>query len=175
MDRKLLDLEPNFLTIKSLRYIKNGDVLDLGCGEGRDSVFLSLEGFNVEAIDSSSNSIHNTNQLSKIYNVNLELKKENINKITFDKKYDLILCNFVLHFLKKDKIYNIINKIKNSTKNNGINVFSVLTEKNKNKFEYLFKEKELKKLYLDWEVLFKKEDNLKGIEYLIVRNSNYRK
>ena len=100
MDEKIkLDLEQNFLCVELLKYFQKGKVLDLGCGEGRDSVFLALNGFNVKSIDSSDNPIHKTNQLAKIHDVNLKLKKSDIRKIKLDEKYDVIICNFVLHFM----------------------------------------------------------------------------
>ena len=42
------------LTGKALRYLKNGKkLLDVGCGEGADSVFFAKKGFQVTAMDSN--------------------------------------------------------------------------------------------------------------------------
>ena len=50
-------LNVDMMTIqkKFISYIpKNGKVLDLGCGSGRDSLFFKTLGYNVTAIDGSA-------------------------------------------------------------------------------------------------------------------------
>src|SRR5258708_16068566 len=42
------------LDAKALRYLKNGKrLLDVGCGEGADSVYFAKKGFQVTAIDNN--------------------------------------------------------------------------------------------------------------------------
>src|ERR1700730_18823408 len=46
--------KPDPLVKKALRYIKSGTrLLDIGCGEGADSVFYAKKGFKVVAIDNN--------------------------------------------------------------------------------------------------------------------------
>ena len=46
-------LQPEPFLIDHVSFLKPGSVLDIACGEGRNSVFLSQKGFNVSAIDFS--------------------------------------------------------------------------------------------------------------------------
>ena len=54
--KKLLNDRGNYL---------NDKILDLGCGEGRDSIYLLDKGYNLLAVDYSTNVINKCNFLSK--------------------------------------------------------------------------------------------------------------
>ncbi|MEK6933428.1 MAG: methyltransferase domain-containing protein [Nanoarchaeota archaeon] len=83
------EIEPNPIIIEALKYInenslfkdKIAKVLDIGAGDGMDSIFLVKNGFNVTAIDSSSYSIHKINQLAKIHAITIKSAK--FDAITF--------------------------------------------------------------------------------------------
>jgi tellurite methyltransferase len=47
--QELIDLIPNLP--------QGGSVLDVGCGDGRNCVFMAEQGFNVDAFDISKNAI----------------------------------------------------------------------------------------------------------------------
>lgn len=129
---------------------KSGDVLDIGVGNGRDAIIFARNGFNVFGIDKSSKVISEVkNNFPK-----LKVTKEDIRDYLLTSKYDIILCNNVLHFLGKQDIYGIIKRIKEGTKDGGLNVIKVFTEENPDKnFRYLFKKDELKMLYSNWKIL----------------------
>ena len=44
---------PSDVISYSLAYLKHGNVLDLGCGDGRNAIYLAQRGFNVIGVDSS--------------------------------------------------------------------------------------------------------------------------
>ena len=107
--------------------IKNGKVLDLGCGQGRDAIALAKLGFDVTGIDNSKVGIDQMNEIAT--SNNLPLKGVVADIFLFDdfENYDVILLNSMFHFAKKDKakeiafIKNIISKIKE----NGIIIFCI--------------------------------------------------
>lgn len=47
--------------------LKRGKALDVGCGNGRNSLYLSTQGFDVTGIDISANSIKWANELAEAY------------------------------------------------------------------------------------------------------------
>ncbi len=154
-------LEPSSLVVKAISFVKKGKVLDLGAGEGRDSVFLAKKGFKVLAVDSSKYGIHKLNQLAKIHNVKLKSVVEDITKLKIKGNYDLIICNNVLHFLHRNDVYALIENIKKHTKKKGINVISAFFDDDKIKFSFLFKKRELKSFYENgWEILHYKENSV---------------
>ena len=55
-------IKPNKIIARALEFVSSGKVLDIGCGEGLDSVFLAKKGFDVAALDNSEYAIHKTLQ-----------------------------------------------------------------------------------------------------------------
>lgn len=99
-------------------YPKKGKVLDLGCGQGRDSVPLARLGFNVTGVDNSKVGIEQMNQIAKTENLELNGIVANIFKLDGFADYDFVLLDSMFHFAKKDLkketdfIKRIISKIK---------------------------------------------------------------
>ena len=100
-------------------YSGKGKVLDLGCGQGRDSVPLARLGFNVTGIDSSQVGIEQMNRTAEAENLTLTAKVTDIFEFDNFAEYDFILLNSMFHFAKNDReqetnfIKRILSKIKN--------------------------------------------------------------
>jgi tellurite methyltransferase len=145
-------LNPHKFVSEALKLKKSGSVLDLGVGEGRNAIFLAKNGFDVTGIDVSETGIKRFLELSE----GLKVKGivEDIKKFEFIQGYDIILSIATLHFLEREEIEKIIQKIKNHTNENGLNIISIFTEDNPSKgFPYLFKKNELRDFYKDWRIL----------------------
>ena len=87
-------------------------LIDIGCGNGRDSIFFSKNNFYVTGIDISQKAIQK-NLLFK--NKNLNFKKFDIEKNKTSKKFDVIYCRFFLHTIDEGgetKLLYLIKKIK---------------------------------------------------------------
>lgn len=101
------------------------EVLDLGIGQGRNSIPLSKSEFNVTGVDYSTKCL----EICKHTCPKLNLVQSDIRTFNIEKnKYDLILSRCVLHFLHKNDSYQIMQNIKNNIKSNGlvyIHVFSL--------------------------------------------------
>jgi tellurite methyltransferase len=106
--------------------MRPGLALDLGCGEGRNSIFLAKHGYEVVAIDSSPSAIA---KLKKI----ADEKKLRINTVIGDalelprKKFDLIVASTILDHIPPKSINTLIQKMKNNLENNGYVCATVLT------------------------------------------------
>ena len=127
---------------KYLQFLKGKEVLDLGVGQGTNSIPLSNLGYNVTGVDYSTKCLNICHQNCP----ELNLIQSDIRTFNIDKnKYDLILSRCVLHFLHKDDSYEIMYSIKENLKENGliyISVFSCNDPKfeqkaNSNEFETL--------------------------------------
>ena len=98
---------------------KTGDAIDLGCGAGRDTIFLIKNNWNVTAIDREDT--------KNIIEANLNIKElkrfkfvcQNFENIQLDKN-DLIVSNFSLPFCSKNYFNDFWNKIVNSINNGRI-------------------------------------------------------
>ncbi len=125
-------IDPNPIIFEALNYInenrmfkdKIAKVLDIGAGDGTDSIFLAKNGFNVTAIDSSSYYIYKINQLSKIHNIKIKSIKSDAITSLF-KNYDIIVCNNILHLLKSKEAIELIKKMKIYTSVEGMNIVSL--------------------------------------------------
>jgi len=156
-------LKPDKLVVKSIPFIKkNSKILDLGSGEGKDSLFLAKKGNNLTAVDISEKGIEKTNKFAKENNLKIKTEISNIKDyLNKSKKFDAIYAINVLQFIPEDKIFEVVKKMQNKTKKNGINVIaSFIAENTKQKDfilkkgRYFFNKRELKKLYDTWEIEF---------------------
>lgn len=129
-DKKFKENFPKFpakLDLELKRYLNlvpGKEVLDLGIGQGRNSIPLAELGFNVTGVDYSTKCL----EICKNTCNKLNLVKSDIRTFDIEKdKYDMILSGYVLHFLHKNDSYQIIKNIKNNLKNNGIVYISVFS------------------------------------------------
>lgn len=108
-----------------LNLVPGKEVLDLGIGQGRNSIPLSELDFKVTGVDYSTKCL----EICKQSCPKLNLIKSDIRNFNIEKdKYDLIISRFVLHFLHKADSYQIIKNIKDNIKYKGlvyIHVFSL--------------------------------------------------
>ncbi|MDG5788798.1 class I SAM-dependent methyltransferase [Evansella sp. AB-P1] len=106
---------------------KSGKILDIGIGEGRNALFFAKHGYEVEGIDISETAISRCLELSKEYNLNIHAKVDDIREYNIKNEvYSLIILSNVLNFFSDNDISEIITKLKNGLKENGlvyINVF----------------------------------------------------
>ncbi len=82
-------------------------VLDAGCGEGRNLVYLLREGFEVFAIDTNPDAVQRVRQLSEALGTGLPAENFQVGtleRIPFpDGCADVVICNAVLHFARDEK------------------------------------------------------------------------
>lgn len=92
-----------------------GTILDFGCGSGRDTKYFIEHGYKVDAIDGSI-------ELCKLASeyTGIDVKHMLFQELTDARKYDGIwACASILH-VKRTELPEILQKMCNATKNNGI-------------------------------------------------------
>ncbi|MFZ2970203.1 MAG: class I SAM-dependent methyltransferase [Minisyncoccia bacterium] len=101
-------------------------VLDIGCGGGQDSKFLTDNGCSVSGIDVSKEMI----KLAKKYAPRANFKVANVMKLSSRKKYDGIWCCRVFQHISIDKQDKFLNKLHSLFKKNGtLYITSVVSDK----------------------------------------------
>ncbi|MBL3642779.1 class I SAM-dependent methyltransferase [Peribacillus frigoritolerans] len=109
---------------------ENGEVLDIGIGEGRNALFFAAQGFVVEGIDISETAVERCLELSKEHNLNVDAKIQDITSFEIEpNKYSLIILSNVLNFFPDIEIKNIIDKVKNGLQKNGLVYINVFDDK----------------------------------------------
>lgn len=99
-----------------LKYIpKNGEILDAGCGSGRDAKFFLSMGYKVSAFDAST-------ELSKLAseNTSLDVITATFAEFTSNKKFDGIWANASLLHVPKKSFENSFLNLINHLKDNGV-------------------------------------------------------
>jgi len=138
-------LKPNPTLEKYINKIPKGRALDIGAGEGRNSIFLAKNKFNVTAIDKIKQGLDKIKKNSKKHNLTIKTKFCDIKNLKLRKEnYSLIISISTIDFLENKETDNILDKIKNSLKLNGfiyLSVFSI-----KDPLLKLIKEKKLKEI-----------------------------
>ncbi len=142
-------------------FLPGSAVLDLGCGQGVDSLFLAEKGFPVTAIDSSSVVIDQLKaKKDELKLDNLELIYGDIKDFNIEKdKYQVIACRNVLNFLGKDETLKILNSLQDNIQKGGYIIIEAFTKDDPsftsgNKFSGYFDEQELLHLFSGYKVLY---------------------
>ena len=136
-----------------------GTVLDVGCGEGRNSVFLAEKGFVVNAFDISIAGIEKARRIASTRGVNVNFMCNDLSVFSFTKSYDVILSHGVLHLCEKADRDVFIEQAKRNTVAGGYNVFEVFTNRlpatpdNAPCTKSLFDVGELPSRYNEWEII----------------------
>ena len=89
-------------------------VLDYGCGDGYNAVFLAKKGAEVVAVDISDQSVSLTKARAEINNVADKIKtiQMNAEETSFaDEEFDCIIGNNILHHLNLNRAANEIHRI----------------------------------------------------------------
>ncbi len=92
-------LAENIEFVKSL--VPGRKALDIACGEGRNSIFLAREGFDVTGIDISEAGLGKASKWMKREKLHIAFRLRDLEKYEFTETYDLII-NF--NFLLRDLI-----------------------------------------------------------------------
>ena len=121
---------PTILAIFAQKLIEKyhiSNILELGCGQGRDSIFFANLDCNVTATDISENAINFVKKVKNEQNIeNLELHIHDIlNPLKFkNTNFDLIYSNLALQFFDIDQLSQIFSNIKGIMKNDSLFLFS---------------------------------------------------
>lgn len=113
-------------------YPKRGNLLDLGCGQGRNAIALAKLGYQVTGIDSSKTGIHQMNLIAQNLDLSLKGLTEDIHSFTHLKEYDFVLLDSMFHFTPKDKTKEIdfIKKLIDEVHKDCLITFCIPNKKN---------------------------------------------
>ena len=104
--------------MKKLDLDKGSEVLDLACGKGRHSLYLSKLGYNVTGVDLAANSIEIANKDS---NENLHFEVRDMRKAFTENKFDLVANLFTSfgYFDNLDDNIQVLNSIETMMNEQG--------------------------------------------------------
>jgi transcriptional regulator with XRE-family HTH domain len=109
--------------------VKPYRVLDIGCGEGKDAVFLAKNGYRVTAFDVAENGIEKARELAKHNHVEVDFFVANMHEYKIDAEYDIIFSSGVLHYLPLNKRKEFFDNLKIHTAQGGIHAVNAFVRK----------------------------------------------
>lgn len=106
---------PNIIIRKFIEMkIKPSNAIDLGCGAGRDTIYLIKNGWNVLSIDKEDTGKFISSKLNEEEIKRFRFVRQDFENIELEKN-NLLVANFSISFCKKDCFNEFWNKISESS------------------------------------------------------------
>jgi tellurite methyltransferase len=100
-----------------------GRMLDIGAGEGSDSIRMALLGYSVDAVEISKVGADKIRAFAEEVNATVNVHVADIVTYEPDGQFDLVVCNGVLHYI--DDKEPVLERMQRATRAGGINVISL--------------------------------------------------
>ena len=143
--------------LEAMESLSPGKALDLGCGQGRNALFLAQHGFEVTAVDQNELALEILQSIVEQEDLEMTVGLYDINSANLKQSYDLIVSTVVLMFLQADRIPAIIRNMQDQTNPGGYNLIVCAMDTEdypcQVPFSFTFKEDELADYYKDWELV----------------------
>ena len=139
-----------------------GKVLDMGCGQGRNALYLGLKGFDVTAVDNNPHAVQNVEELARIEELNVRAFEYDLNAANIQENFDYMVATVVFMFLMPRYVPDVIANMKEHTNPGGYNlIVSAMDTEDipcPMPIPFKFSEGELREYYKDWELVEYKEE-----------------
>lgn len=146
----------------AVEIVPQGKALDMGCGQGRNALFLGLQGFDVTAVDNNPQAVQNVNELAQLEKLPVRAFEYDLHAANLQGDFDYIVATVVLMFLQPRFVPQVIADIQAHTHSGGYNlIVSAMDTADfpcPMPFPFKFREGELREYYKDWELIEYKEE-----------------
>lgn len=154
-------IEPSAGVNDALPFLVPGRVLDLGSGDGRNTLFLAQQGFDVTAVDIMPLSIANLTRYAARSKVQGRVTGivADLETYEIEGQFENVISTFTLHFLARDTFLPVLERIMEATVRGGVDVIEDFTQDGpmykQDSPGYWLKSGELRRLYegQGWQVL----------------------
>lgn len=149
---------PHSEVVAALPKLTPGNALDLGCGRGRNSLFLNQHGFTVTGWDDNPTSLASLNAIIQQEQLqNLHTQRCDLNQVRFNGSYEFVFSTVVMMFLQPQTIPQLIADMQASTRKYGYNLIVSAMDTNDypntQNFPFTFKSGELSHYYRNWHIV----------------------
>lgn len=122
--------EPSKFAKDILKYLQSGKkLIELGCGNGRDAIFLSNNKIDVVAVDQCESSINNLK--SSVSSDNIDFVADDFieTKLLEKESFDYVYSRFTLHSISEEQENKLINRVYEALKKDGLLLIEVRSVK----------------------------------------------
>ena len=134
-------------------------LVDLGCGEGRDSIYFARRGYRVLGVDISSVGVRKAERRASRLGVNVRFLVRDIRTYRLGRRMDVVFCSGALNNLPRRIRTARFEHFKANTAPGGINAMNADVPKpyipphSANPYSTPFRSGELLGYYWDWQIL----------------------
>jgi tellurite methyltransferase len=170
-EESFLDLETStFGTVSQYiqkimhRLPKGGRMLDLGCGDGRISLYFAERGYEVTGLDFSPRAIDKLNHMAKSRGLRVDARVQRMEDFVFEHDFDVIVAHGSLQLLDRSIWQRLLKDMLHHTKPGGFHIVIVLTDRAPPPDDLapfclgLFHEDELQSFYGGWDIIESQSD-----------------
>jgi tellurite methyltransferase len=157
-DRFIWGTQPSALAREAVELIGHrARVLDLGCGEGRDSVFLTEHGHEAIGLDLAHEGLRKAQQLAESRGVHVPWVCAALPDLPVRGPFDLVFSCGSIHYVARDDRGALFARLRGLTRAGGLHAHVVFTERRiyreKNEVVHYFSPDELREAYRGWIVM----------------------
>lgn len=163
-------------------------VLELGCGEGRDSVFFARSGCDVTAVDVSAAGLRKAERLARLAGVTVRWVHDDAARYVPGGQFDVVYSCGAIHYVPRRLRAGLLARVKAATSPTGLHAHLVFTDRavyvEMNERVDYFTAGELGRVYRDWPISWSRRGtiacdqdgrpHLHGVEELIARRPDTR-
>lgn len=134
--------------------LQGSTVLDIGAGDGRNTLYLAEHGFTVHALDFAATGLKNLMEKARSRGVDASIVPITADFMDYqaDTRYDNIISTFTLHFAGESNLIPFLNKAMELTKPGGVMIvedFTANSELVVNSKNYIPTAESLREHYVD--------------------------
>ena len=138
--------------------VRPGDaVLDLGCGEGRDSVFFAGLGAMVTGLDEAAGGLDKARRLARQRRVRVRWIEGDMTEVLPAGRFDLIFSCGTIHYVLRSERRSLFRRLAAMTRPGGRQAHVVFTDRHvheeKGEIVDYFTAGELREAFVEWQVL----------------------
>lgn len=132
-------------------------VADLGCGEGRDSVFFATQGFDVTGADVSAAGLRKAERLALARGVQVRWLQGDMARLRLQGPFDLVYSCGAIHYVPRRQRARLFGRLQACTRPDGYHAVIVFTGSSiyveKGEVIDYFEPGELARAYAGWTIL----------------------
>lgn len=109
--------------VQACARIDAGSALDMGCGSGRNALYLAARGFEVTAVDSNPAAVARLQSIVQAEGLDrVDARVYDINEARLEGPFDFIACTVTLMFLDPGRVEAVIEDMQRATRPGGYNL-----------------------------------------------------